>query len=150
VSILELPYTATLEELASWYAEHFAEIKQLRSFLYVTSQRLTEYVREGGPIRTPVGLLEILPKGWIWDAEMIREFMPALLVSGSVTFSSDRQEQVERILSIVLEEFSDVAYELKWTVDKYAAAAVIKAGGEAGAKMTAARKPDGALGVRDA
>ena len=88
MSLLELPSDSSLEELAQWWAEHFAEIKQLRSFLYQTSRRLTEYVREGGPIRTPSGLLEITPQGWIWDAEKIREAMPALLTGGSVTSAS--------------------------------------------------------------
>ena len=148
MSLLELPSDSTLEELAQWWAEHFAEIKQLRSFLYQTSRRLTEYVREGGPIRTPSGLLEITPQGWIWDAEKIREAMPALLTGGSVTFTSERIAQIEQALSLVLEEIPEIAYEVKWSVDKKAAAAVIKAGGEAGAQVLAARSPDGALGIR--
>lgn len=148
MSLLDLPADATLEELAQWYAEHFAEIKQIRSFLYVTSKRLTEYVREGGPVNTPSGILQIIPEGWIWDTEIIKAVMPVLVTGGKVTFESDRQEQIERILSLVLEELPDIAYEVKWTVDKTAAANVIKQGGAAGDAVLQARKPDGSLGVR--
>ena len=82
------------------------------------------------------------------DAEKIREAMPALLTGGSVTFTSERIAQIEQALSLVLEEIPDIAYEVTWSVDKKAAAAVIKAGGEAGALVLEARSPDGALGVR--
>jgi hypothetical protein len=146
-SLLALPEDMSLDQLAEWFTEHFEEIKRIRSFLYQTSSRLTEWVRESGPQRTAHGLLEISPKGYLWDAEIIREVMPALLTGGKATFEGN-QDQIERILSLVLEEVPEVAYEVKWTVDKYAAAAVIKAGGEAGEKVLAARKPDGALGVR--
>jgi hypothetical protein len=148
VSILELPSDASLEELAAWYAEHFAEIKQIRSFLYVTSRRLTDWVKEGGPVRTDSGLLEIVPDGYTWDSEMIRVVMPSLLTGGKLTFTSDQIAKIERILSLALEEVPDVDYEVFWTVDKYAAANVIKQGGEAGERVLEARKPNGSLGVR--
>jgi hypothetical protein len=148
MSLLDLPSDSTLEELASWYAEHFAEIKQIRSFLYVTSRRLTDYVKEGGPVRTPAGLLEIVPDGYAWDSEMIKVVMPSLLTGGKVTFTSDMIEKIERILSLALEEVPDVEYEVSWTVDKYAASNVIKQGGEAATKVLEARKPNGSLGVR--
>lgn len=147
MTLLALPEDLTLDDLASWWAEHFEEIKRIRSFLYQTSRRLSDYVREEGPIRTEHGLVEITPKGYLWDSEIIREVMPALLTGGKVKFEGSL-EQIERILSLVLEEVPDAAYEVSWTVDKHAAAAVIKAGGEAGAKVLEARKPDGELGVR--
>ena len=148
MALLDLPTDANLDELAQWWAEHFAEIKQLRSFLYVTSKRLTEYVRDAGPVRTEHGLLQILREGWDWDAELIREIMPALLTGGAVKFTDDKIEHIERVLSLVLEEFPEIAYEVTWSVDKGAAAGVIKAGGEAGEKLLEARKPQGSLGVR--
>lgn len=148
MSILTLPSDATIEDLADWYAEHFAEIKQIRSFLYVTSKRLTDWVKEGGPVRTPAGLLEILPDGWDYDGEMIRELMPVLLTAGEATFKGE-QSTIERILSLVLEEIPDVQYEVTWTVDKRAFANVVKAGGDAAATILPARKPKGALGVRE-
>ena len=148
--LLELPDGATLDELAVWYAEHYTEIKQIRSFLYVTSKRLTEYVRETGPIATPSGLLQIVPEGWIWDADEIKRILPSIVTGGKVSFTSDRQEQIERAISLVLEEMPDLAAEmvLTWSVDKQAAANAIKQGGAIGAALTAARKPDGSLGVR--
>lgn len=148
MSLLDLPSDSTLDELAVWYSEHFAEIKQLRSFLYVTSKRLTEHVREIGPIETPSGLLQIIPEGWIWDSEVIKAVMPVLVTGGKVTFTSEHQEQIERAMSLVLEEIPEIDYEVTWTVDKRAAANVIKQGGAAGDAVLAARKPDGSLGVR--
>ena len=148
MTLLDLPVDLDLDGLASWYAEHFAEIKQIRSFLYVTSRRLTEWVKETGPIRTDSGLPDIVPDGYAWDSEMIKVVMPSLLTGGKVTFTSDMIEKIERILSLALEEVPDVEYEVSWTVDKYAASNVIKQGGEAATKVLEARKPNGSLGVR--
>jgi hypothetical protein len=119
----------------------------MRSFLYVTSKRLTDWIRESGPVRTASGLLEILPDGWDYDADVIRDVMPVLLTGGAVTFKGT-QSDVERAISLVTEEIPTLAYSLTWDVDKKAFAAVVKAGGEAAEKILPARKPKGKLGTR--
>jgi hypothetical protein len=148
MTTLTLPEDLDIEAIAQWYASNFAAIKAARSFLYLTSKRLTDWVKEGGPVRTPAGLLEILPDGWDYDGEMIRQLMPVLLTAGEATFKGE-QSTIERILSLVLEEIPDAQYEVTWTVDKRAFANVVKAGGDAAATILPARKPKGALGVRE-
>lgn len=147
MTTLTIPEDSDLDALATWFAAHTTEISAMRSFLYVTSKRLTDWIRETGPVPTASGLLEILPDGWDYDGEMIRQLMPALLQAGSTTFKGD-QQRIERILSLILEEIPDVEYEVTWTVDKRGFANVVKQGGEAAEKILPARKPKGKLGVR--
>jgi hypothetical protein len=145
---LSLPIgTPRLEELAVWWAAHVEDIAAVRSFLYRNSQRLTDAVREDGPFATPSGRLEIIPDGYSWNDELVAEVMPALITSAAATFSGTQQE-IERTLSLVLEEIPGLSFDVKRIVDKVSAARVLREGGAAAEKLAPARTPRGKLGIR--
>jgi hypothetical protein len=46
------PHTATVEELAEFWAAHEAELRQISGWLYRARRRLSDAVRDGGPLIT--------------------------------------------------------------------------------------------------
>ena len=109
---------------------------------------LLNWVGDHGPVQLADGrLCGFMPDGQAWDADGVKEVMPALIKSGDVTFSGS-MEQVERLLSMGLEEIPDIAFKVSLTVDATAANAVLRAGGEAAAKLLPYRVAKNKLGVR--
>lgn len=109
---------------------------------------LLNWVTDHGPIRLDDGrLCGFQPDGNAWDSDGVAEVMPSLIRAADAKFSGAR-ETIERLLSITLEEFPDIVYEVKLTVDAVAANAVIRAGGEAAEKLLPYRVAKNKLGVR--
>lgn len=109
---------------------------------------LLSWVTDNGPVQLADGrLCGFQPDGNAWDADGVREVMPALIKSAKATFT-DSRESVERLLSIALEEFPEIAFSVELSVDATAANAVIRAGGEAAEKLLPFRVAKNKLGVR--
>ena len=134
-----------MEELAEYWAAHEAELRQLSSWLYRVRRRLSDAVRDGGPLITGSGRLGLEAAGYEYPSDIAQEF-PGL---GSHVVSAvvDTVEQAERILSLVTEEVptAEVAHELK--VDGRAAARLVNQGGEAARRILDLRVAKGRLKV---
>jgi len=131
----------SVQEAAEHWEERHSEYWKSRALLL-------EWVGINGPVQLEDGrLCGFQPDGNAWDADGVKEVMPALIKSGDVTFSGS-QEQVERLLSIAIEEIPDVKFSVKLAVDATAANAVIRAGGEAAGKLLPYRVAKNKLGVR--
>lgn len=140
------PDTATIEELAEYWSTHEAEIRAFSSWLYRVRRRLSDAVRDGGPILTSTGRLGLEAAGYEYPAEIAAEF-PGL-GSHVVQATVDTIEQAERILSLITEEVpsAEVRHDLK--VDGRAASALIQQGGAAAHRLLELRQPKGRLAVR--
>ena len=109
---------------------------------------LLSWVTDHGPVQLADGrLCGFQPDGNAWDADGVKEVMPALIKAGAVTFDGS-MEQVERLLSIALEEIPDVNFKVSLSVDAVAANAVIRAGGPAAEKLLPFRVARNKLGTR--
>jgi len=139
------PDTATVEELAEYWAAHEAELRELSSWMYRVRRRLSDAVRDGGPIITGSGRLGLEAAGYEYPAEIAQEF-PGL-GRHCVTAVVDTVEQAERILDLVSEEVptAEVAHELK--VDGRAASRLVQQGGTAAKRILDLRVPKGRLAV---
>ena len=143
---LELPPdSATIEELAAFWAAHEAELRQLSSWLYRARRRLSDAVRDGGPLITDSGRLGLEAAGYEYPPEIAQEF-PGL-GHHVVTAIVDTVEEAERILSLVTEEVpsAQVLHDLK--VDGRAAARLVNQGGEAAKRILDLRVAKGRLKV---
>ncbi len=132
--ILDLPPdTASVEDLAEYWAAHDAELRQISRWLYVVRRRLADAVRDGGPVITPSGRLGLEAAGYEYPAEIAQEF-PGL-GKHVVTAMVDTIEQAERILSLVTEEVpaAQVSHDLK--VDGRAASRLVQQGGDAAKRI---------------
>jgi hypothetical protein len=144
--ILDLPPdTASIEELAEFWAAHDAELRQISRWLYVVRRRLGDAVRDAGPLITESGRLGLEAAGYEYPAEIAQEF-PGLgkhVVSAMV----DTIEQAERLLSLVTEEVptAQVSHDLK--VDGRAASRLVQQGGEAAKRILDLRVPKSRLKV---
>jgi hypothetical protein len=144
--LLDLPDdTASVEELAEYWAGHEAELRRLSSWLYRARRRLSDAVRDGGPLITSSGRLGLEAAGYEYPPDIAQEF-PGLghhVVSAVV----DTVEQAERILSLVSEEVPSarVSHDLK--VDGRAAARLVNQGGEAAKRILDLRVAKGRLKV---
>ena len=144
--LLDLPPdTASVEELAEYWAAHESELRRLSSWLYRARRRLSDAVRDGGPLITSSGRLGLEAAGYEYPADIAQEF-PGLghhVVSAVV----DTLEQAERILSLVSEEVpsAQVSHDLK--VDGRAAARLVNQGGEAAKRILDLRVAKGRLKV---
>ena len=139
------PEGATIEELAEFWSRHEAELRQLSSWLYRARRRLSDAVRDGGPLITSAGRLTLEAAGYEYPPEIAQEF-PGLghhVVSAIV----DTIAEAERILSLVNEEVptAQVSHELK--VDGRAAARLINQGGPAARRLLDLRLAKGRLTV---
>ena len=139
------PDTATVEELAEYWAAHEAELRELSSWMYRVRRRLGDAVRDGGPIITAAGRLGLDAAGYEYPPEIAQEF-PGL-GQHVVTATVDTVEQAERILDLVSEEVptAQVARELK--VDGRAASRLVQQGGVAARRILDLRVPKGRLAV---
>jgi hypothetical protein len=135
--------TASIAELAEYWADHEAELRALASWLYRARRRLSDAVRDNGPLITSSGRLTLAAAGYEYPPEIAAEF-PGL-GRHVVTALVDTIEQAERILSLVTEEVpsADVAHELK--VDGRAAARLVNQGGAAAKRILDLRLPKGRL-----
>jgi hypothetical protein len=131
------------------HVQEAAEMWQERHRTYWAGRSLLlGWIADHGPIKLADGrLCGFQPDGNAWDADGVKEVMPALIKSGAVTFSGS-QEQVERLLSIALEEVPDIDFKVQLSVDATAANAVIRAGGDAAQKLLPHRVAKNKLGVR--
>jgi len=139
------PDSATVEELAEYWAAHQEELRAISSWLYRARRRLSEAVRDGGPIITGSGRLSLEAGGYEYPSDIAREF-PGLgrhVVSALV----DTLEQAERVLSLISEEVpaAELSHELK--VDGRAAARLVHQGGDAAKRILDLRIPKGRLTV---
>ena len=144
--LLDLPDDqASVEELAEYWAAHEAQLRRLSSWLYRARRRLSDAVRDGGPLITSSGRLGLEAAGYEYPPDIAQEF-PGLghhVVSAVV----DTLEQAERILSLVSEEVpsAQVSHDLK--VDGRAAARLVNQGGEAARRILDLRVAKGRLKV---
>ena len=142
--LLDLPDDqASVEELAEYWAAHEAQLRRLSSWLYRARRRLSDAVRDGGPLITSSGRLGLEAAGYEYPPDIAQEF-PGLghhVVSAVV----DTLEQAERILSLVSEEVpsAQVSHDLK--VDGRAAARLVNQGGEAARRILDLRVAKGRL-----
>ena len=137
--------SASIEELAAYWASHEDELRQLSSWLYRVRRRLSDAVRDGGPIITPSGRLSLDANGYEYPPEIAQEF-PGL-GHHRVTAMVDTVEQAERLLDLITEEVpsAEVSHELK--VDGRAASRLIQQGGNAAKRLLDLRIPKGRLSV---
>jgi hypothetical protein len=131
------------------HIQEAAERWQERHSTYWSGRSLLlSWINDHGPIKLADGrLCGFQPDGNSWDADGVAAVMPSLIKSGDVTFHGT-QEQVERLLSIALEEIPDIIFEVKLAVDATAANAVIRAGGPAAELLLPHRVSKSKLGVR--
>jgi hypothetical protein len=122
--------------------------QQMHSEYWRSRSLLLSWVGDKGPIRLSDGrLCGFQPDGQTWDGDGVAVVMPALITKAEATFTSSK-EQIERLLSLALEELPDVAWKVTLTVDATAANAVVRAGGEAAEKLLPFRVAKNRLGVR--
>lgn len=141
-----VPGAAEIQELADWYGEHCADLEAWSKALWHAKRRLTEYVKDNGPIRTEHGLVGITPDGWDWDDAAVALALPALVSGETLTVEGSRSD-IEEVLSTVA-VMPNVTYTLARKIDKVAAARVIREGGHLAESLEACRSPRGRLGVR--
>src|SRR5579859_2859406 len=130
-----------VQEAAERWQERHSEYWKGRALLL-------SWISDHGPVKLADGrLCGYQSDGFQYDADGVREVMPSLIKNGEVTFHGT-QEQIERLLSIALEEIPEIVYEVKLTVDATAANAVIRAGGPAADLLLPYRVAKNKLGVR--
>lgn len=144
--MLAFPDTEELTDLAEWYAANLGQIEALAKELKRVERRLTDYIRDTGPVRTANGLLRIEPAGWDWDDEALALAMPSLVVGESLTVSGPK-DAIEEVLSTVV-TMPGVEYSLSRKLDKTAANSMVREGGPAADAVAACRSPRGKLGLR--
>ncbi|HEV1998175.1 MAG TPA: hypothetical protein VGR61_08615, partial [Candidatus Dormibacteraeota bacterium] len=140
------PDTAPIEELAAYWAAHQDQLRDFSSWLYRVRRRLTDAVKDGGPIITPAGRLGLEAAGYEYPPEIAQEF-PGL-GHHVVTAVVDTVDQAERILDLVTEEVptAEVSHELR--VDGRAASRLIHQGGAAAKRLLDLRVAKGRLAVK--
>lgn len=137
------PATAGIDELAAYWAANAEDLSETSSWLYVARRRLTDAVRDGGPIITPNGRLTLEAAGYDYPPEVATEF-PGLgkhIVHATV----DTITQAERLLDLITEQEpkAEVAHEIK--VDGRAASNLLKQGGAVGKRLLDLRVAKGRL-----
>lgn len=125
-----------------------SEFEELHRRYWRARGIVLDWVKANGPIRLEDGSkVGFLPDGNDWLAEEIRTVMPVLIKAAKVTFEGSI-ENVERIASIAAEDLPDLKIaEMGLTVDKTEANRVLRAGGEAAAKIAPFRVQRNKLGV---
>jgi hypothetical protein len=142
------PPDGPVEEVASWYAQHFSALKAIASTKYVVERRLRAYYRDHGPIVTSHGTVTELPDGYDIDADAVAALNPALVSSAKVTMEGS-VEDILRAVSLVEEECPQIERDpIAMTVDRTEVTRLIRAKGEMAAKLDACRKPRGRLGIK--
>jgi hypothetical protein len=131
------------------HVQEAAEMWQERHATYWKGRSLLlNWITDHGPVQLSDGrLCGFQPDGNAWDADGVKDVMPALIKAGAVTFDGS-MEQVERLLSIALEEIPEINFKVTLSVDATAANAVIRAGGVAAEKLLPFRVAKNKLGVR--
>lgn len=146
-SSLPAPHLADdITELATWYVENIEEIRAWDSALWHAKRRLMEVVKDQGPIVTDAGRLGIEPTGYEYDDEAAAAIMPALVTAASATFTGT-QPEIERALSLVIEEIPSIAFEVSHKIDRKEMLRVIRMKGDAAKLLEDCRTPKGRLGV---
>lgn len=139
----EMPSTeGPIEDLAAFYARHLEQLQTLDSFLYRAKRRLAEFIRDEGPLVTPVGKLMIQSSGYEYPDNIATEF--PTLGRHVVSFELDTLEQAERAISLVTEEMPNAEPSHQMKVDGKKAATLISQGGASAHRLLDLRKPKGA------
>lgn len=130
---------STIEELAEYWAANAKQIRKYDAWSSAVRRRLSQVVKDGGPILTGSGRISVESSGYDYPDEIAMEF-PGL-GSHVLTVTVDTLEKAERILDLVTEEVpsADVAHSLK--VDGRSAASLINQGGEAAKRLLDLRQP---------
>src|SRR5580700_1748456 len=131
-----------ITELAAYYAYHIERIRAWDSALWHAKRRLMDVVKDTGPIVTPFGRLGVEPTGYEYDDEAAAAIMPALITGASATFNGTLPE-IERALSLVLEEIPTLEFSVKHTVDRKEMLRTIRLKGDAAALLEDCRTPKG-------
>jgi len=139
------PSTAGVAELAAYWAANAEELSEMSSWLFQARKRLTDAVKDGGPIITPAGRLKLEANGYEYPPEIATAF-PGLgrhVVSATV----DTVDQAERLLDLITEQDhkAQIAHEIM--VDGRAAAQLVNQGGPAAKQLLDMRVAKGRLAV---
>lgn len=113
VSVRPDAKTATIEELASWWAENADEIKATDSFMWVAKSRLREAIRDQGPLQTALGKLSLGADKMDWDPAVAVEF--PTLGRHIVTVKVGTLAEAEQIIELTLGQVpgAEVNHDLK-------------------------------------
>lgn len=140
---------ASIEELAEWMAEHLEEVRAFDSLLWHTKRRLSEAVRDQGPLVTKAGKLALATDKWRWDEDTLLEEFPAM---GTHQVKADKLtlDEAERVYEVLLETGVDaekISHGI--TADLRLVNSAIKSiEPEKAARLLSLRQPAGKLELR--
>ncbi len=138
--------TASIEELAQWWAENLEDIAATDSFMWNAKRRLREALRDQGPIQTRSGKLSLGADKMDWDPAVAQEF--PTLGQHIVTAKVGTLEEAEQIIELALELIpaADVSHDIK--VEARLATAYLKvASPEQAARLAELRTANGKIVV---
>lgn len=140
---------ASIEELAEWMAEHLEEVRAFDSVLWHTKRRLSEAIRDQGPLVTKAGKLALATDKWRWDEDTLLEEFPAM---GTHQVKADKLtlDEAERVYEVLLETGVDaekISHGI--TADLRLVNSAIKSiEPEKAARLLSLRQPAGKLELR--
>ncbi len=140
---------ASIEELAEWMAEHLEEVRAFDSLLWHTKRRLSEAIRDQGPLVTKAGKLALATDKWRWDEDTLLEEFPAM---GTHQVKADKLtlDEAERVYEVLLETGVDaekISHGI--TADLRLVNSAIKSiEPEKAARLLSLRQPAGKLELR--
>jgi hypothetical protein len=131
----------TLIDDAAYFAENNA-------LFWKAIYRLRSWCAAHGPITLADGRrVGLFASGTDYDADAIAEIAPALVSHMTLALDGTVPE-IERAMSLVLEEVPALAWAIKRTIDKPALEGMIREGGETAERLKATKTAKAKLSVR--
>lgn len=139
--------SATVAEIAAYYAANYADLKAVDSWLYSAKRRLGAAVKDLGPLVTPSGTVTVEGNEYDYSDPQIAVEFPGL-AEHVVKATVKTIEQAERVMSLISEEVptAELGHDIK--VDGTAARSVINGGGKAAHRLLDLRRAKGSLVVK--
>jgi hypothetical protein len=126
---------------AEWFEENGSEYWKV---LY----RLRDWCKQNGPVELADGKrVGLFADGVDYDTDAIAELVPALVSRMAVTFDGTVPE-IERTLSLVVEEIPGLEFSIKKTIDKPALTGMIRQGGPMADQLAACKTAKSKLSIR--
>lgn len=131
----------SVQQAAEYFAQHNPNF-------WKAMYSVRGWCSEHGPIELEDGRkVGIFADGVDYDADAVAEIVPALVSHVSVQFEGT-QPEIERTLSLVIEEVPGLEFSIKRTLDKPALTGMLRAGGETAERLKACKTEKARLQVK--
>lgn len=139
------PKTASVEELADWWAANAEEIQATESWAWQAKRRLREALRDRGVIDTLTGRLTLGTDKWLWNRPGLIEEFPEV-GAHQVVVATGTAHRSEQVISYLLESgFGPDDFDHEIRPDLRLVNRVIKLSPEKAKRLLDLRVPDGKI-----